>query len=93
MVKLNIEIGCPPGNPRPNEILMNILSEIKKSDNQKIIVWANKYCEKPPEYSILMGDLNCDMEISNDIHDEVQNFFKTHLTEMYYNGLIRFASW
>ena len=93
METLNIEIGCPPGNPRPNEILMNILSELKKNENQEICSWAEQYLQTPPEYTIIFGDLNCNLIISGKIIEKVQTVFQNKLTEMYDSGIIRYASW
>ena len=93
MVSLHIEIGCPPGGIRPNTHLMNLITNLQSSQNNDIAKWATEYIKNPPDCSILFGDMSCFLEIESNIKDEVQNFFKTELTKLYYSGAIRWASW
>ena len=93
MVSLHIEIGCPPGGIRPNTYLMNLITNLQSSKNNNIAKWASEYIKNPPDCSIRFGDMSCLLEIESDIKDEVQSFFKTKLTELYYSGAIRWASW
>ena len=93
MVSLHIEIGCPPGGIRPNTHLINLITNLQSSRNNDIAKWATEYIKNPPDCSILFGDMSCFLEIESNIKDEVQNFFKTKLTELYYSGDIRWASW
>ena len=93
METLHIEIGCPPGAIRPNSLLMSLLSEMGKSENEKIVVWATDYINNPPSCSTIFGDMNCSLKINSDIKNEVQRYFQTELTKLYNSGVIRYASW
>lgn len=93
MVSLHIEIGCPPGGIRPQTHLMNLISSLKNSKNDNVVRWASEYIKNPPDCPTRFGDMSCFLEIDSNIKDEVQNFFQTKLTELYYSGEIRWASW
>ena len=93
MVSLHIEIGCPPGGIRPQTHLMNIIKNLQSSENNDIVNWANEYLKNPPDCSTRFGDMSCFLEIEYNIKNEVQTFFKNKLTELYYLGAIRHASW
>lgn len=93
MPKLNIEIGCPPGNPRPFTLLMNLINLLSNSKNEKISNWTRNYLESPPNTSITFGDMNCSLDIDEDIRGEVVAFFQKELSSLYNSGIIRYASW
>ena len=93
METLKIEIGCPPGGIRPNSLLMGLLSNLKNSENEKIVAWATDYINNPPSFSTRFGDMDCSLKIDSDIKNEVQIYFQTKLTELYHSGAIRWGSW
>jgi|TARA_Y100000389_G_C17068206_1_gene320654 hypothetical protein len=93
MVSLHIEIGCPPGGIRPQSHLTNLITNLQSSKNNNIAEWATRCIKNQPDCSTCFGDMSCFLEIESDIKDEVQSFFKTKLTELYYSGAIRYASW
>ena len=93
MVVLEIEIGCYPGGTRPQTFLMNLLTNLKNSKNQKIVAWATKNIENPPICNTRFGDMDCNLEIESDIKNEVQRYFQTELTNLYHSRSIRYAGW
>ena len=93
MPKLNIEIGCPPGNPRPFTLLMQLINILSNSQKEKIALWSKNYLQNPPDSSILFGDMECSLDIDEDIKEDVVVFFQTQLTSLYNSGVIRYASW
>ena len=93
MHKLNIEIGCPPGNIRPFTLLIQLINLLSNSKKEKISNWARNYLESPPNTSITFGDMNCSLDIDEDIRGEVVAFFEKELTSLYNSGIIRYASW
>lgn len=93
MPELNIEIGCPPGNPRPFTLLMQLINLLSNSKKEKISNWAINYLESPPNSSTRFGDMECSLDIDEDIREDVVAFFQTQLTSLYNSGVIRYASW
>lgn len=93
MPELNIEIGCPPGNTRPFTLLMQLINILSNSKKEKISNWARNYLESPPNTSTRFGDMDCSLDIDEDIRDEVVGFFQKELTSLYNSGVIRYASW
>ena len=93
MPELNIEIGCPPGNPRPFTLLMQLINILSNSEKEKISNWARNYLESPPNTCTRFGDMDCSLDIDEDIKEDVVAFFQTQLTSLYNSGVIRYANW
>ena len=88
---MNIEIDCPPGNPRPGDLFKAIMESLSKHSDQKIKDFSQKNLNSEPTKNF--GCWTWDLEINPEIHSEVQSVFKNRLTEYHQNGIVRYASW
>jgi hypothetical protein len=93
MTTIHIEIGCFPGTIRPKVYLMDILKNLQKSNKPNIVSWAKNYIDNPPDCQTRFDDMDYFLEIEGNIKEEVQKFFKEKLVNLYYDGIIRYASW
>ena len=88
---MNIEIDCPPGNPRPGDLFKAIMESLSKNSNQEIKDFSQENLNSEPTKNF--GCWTWDLEIKPEIHSEVQSVFKNRLMEYYQNGIVRYASW
>ena len=94
-MSLNIEIDCAPGGTRPQTYFDNIAKLLSNNDN-KIISEFGKKIEKKTPISAKFGSWDWVIELNeseNSLKSNIQDIFKTELTNLFNCGAIRFASW
>lgn len=83
MIKIKvqtIEIDCPPGNPRPDDLLPFVLEgtgiEVRETKNR------------------LFGNFTWDYsDITKDVWDKANPIIKERIQALYDKGIIRYGSW
>jgi hypothetical protein len=75
-----IDIDCPPGHPRPGDLIDQVLSgtglPVREAESRVFGNWQWNYSDIDPE-----------------VWKAANPIIKTRLTELYNNGVIRYASW
>jgi hypothetical protein len=75
-----IELDCPPGNPRPGDLIEKVIEGtglLKKESAGRVFGnWTWDYSEIPPEE-----------------WKKIQLILKERISNLYDQGLIRFGSW
>ena len=76
-----LELDCPPGDPRPGDLLPGVLE--------------GTGLEKDPQAttSRLFGNWRWDFETPLGKHEEIKPVLIERITELYNAGVIRYASW
>ncbi len=75
-----IELDCPPGNPRPGDLIAGVIEGTGLPLRDHILVLFGNW----------MWDYS---DISPDIWNNIQPIIKERITNLYYNGIIRYGSW
>jgi len=75
-----IEIGCPPGSPRPGDLLKPEINgpglEVRDPTHMSFGDWEWDYSDIDPEK-----------------WKEIKPIIKERLCKLYENGVVRYASW
>jgi len=75
-----IEIGCPPGNPRPGDLLLGVIEgtglEVRSPTTMSFGDWEWDYSDIDPEK-----------------WKEIKPILKERLVKLYDSGVVRYASW
>ena len=75
-----IEIDCPPGNPRPGDLIAGVLDgtgiPVRESVGRLFGNW--------------MWDYN---DIPEDVWQKAKPIIKDRLVALYHRGVVRYASW
>lgn len=80
MSEQSIELDCPPGNPRPGDLIESVI--------QGTGLPRREPC------STFFGNWKWDYnDISNEEWKDVQPILKQRITELYNSGTIRYGSW
>ena len=97
MTSIIIEIDCAPGAIRPNTHFSNIVQKLETQykDNEQIVKFA-EYLKNLQQISARFGNWEWKVEFNDEnimLKEVIQNHFKNHLTSLYNQGAIRYASW
>jgi hypothetical protein len=80
MTEQTIEIDCPPGSPRPGDLIEGVIKgtglSLRDSSSSFMGCW--------------MWDYN---DINPDVWKEIQIILEERLTKLYDNGTCRYCSW
>jgi hypothetical protein len=81
----SIEIDCPPGSPRPNDLFPGVLlgTGLKAGDFKNTSRFFGEYV-----WVLLPGDPKKDAKFTAS-----KPLFKKRLTALHERGLVRFATW
>ena len=105
---LRIEIGCPPGEIRPDYYFSNIIKIICKDQNSAFTVLEKNYIKSLEDQEPILkmfGDWVWEIKLQGysnynnfnyniDIKKEMlKRYFSNELTQYYHGGCIRYASW
>jgi len=75
-----IEIGCPPGSPRPGDLLPDVIKgtglEVRSPDHMAFGDWEWDYSDIDPEK-----------------WKEIKPIIKERLCKLYDDGVVRYVSW
>lgn len=75
-----IEIGCPPGNPRPGDLLPSVIEgtglEVCEPTVKQFGDWTWDYSDVDPEK-----------------WEEIQPILEERLSKLYNSGVARYVSW
>lgn len=75
-----IEIGCPPGNPRPGDLLPGVIKGTGLEVREPV--------------AMLYGDWEWDYsDIDPEKWKEIQPTLKERLVKLYNTGVVRYCSW
>jgi hypothetical protein len=78
----SIELDCPPGFPRPSDLLPHVISEtglVLDPEKPSSAVFGNWEWIIP--------------EDQNTLYESVRDLIKTRITDLYNNNHIRYGSW
>lgn len=74
-----IEIGCPPGNPRPSDLLVGVIEgtglEVREPVSMSFGDWEWDYSDVDPE-----------------VWEKAKPVLKERLTALYDKGVVRYCS-
>jgi len=93
MNTIHIEIGGCSGGIKPVDYLTEMLKILQKSENKEIVKWAKNYKISTDDFFTRFDDLSYFLNVTPDIENDLKNFFGIQLKNLYYSGLIRYASW
>lgn len=75
-----IELDCPPGNPRPDDLYPNVIKGLDLPTREPV--------------SKFFGEFTWDyQDIPPEKWKKVQPILKERITKLYNQGLIRWGSW
>lgn len=75
-----IEIGCPPGNPRPGDLLPGVIEGTGLKVRRPV--------------SALFGDWEWDYsDVDEETWKKAKPIVKERLSKLYDSGVVRYASW
>lgn len=81
MTEQSIELDCPPGSPRPGDLILNVLK-------------GTGLESKIPEPSMCFGNWKWNFsEVPEEKWVEVKKVIKPRITKLYNSGVIRYGSW
>jgi hypothetical protein len=84
MAKYSIELDCPPGYPRPGDLLPRVLEGTGLSPenfHNTGRLFGNWTFELP------------DGQNKNEVYEKARDTIKQRITELYNSGAIRYGSW
>ena len=76
-----LELDCPPGDPRPGDLLPQVLEGTGLKKDPKDTTMR------------LFGNWRWDFETPPGKHAEVKELLKERVSKLYNNGWIRYGSW
>lgn len=75
-----IEIDCPPGNPRPGDLIADVIKDTglptKETNSRCFGNWCWDYSDVP-----------------DNVWEKARPIVKERLTALYNSGVVRYASW
>lgn len=98
-MSLNIEIDCAPGSVRPDVYFKQILNGFTSDEHQELASFSTNYLQQNPDCkptTTLFGNWTWDITLNENESKHIKIFqekFSKQLTNLYNNGLIRYASW
>lgn len=82
MEKIILEIGCPPGNPRPDSVLKQVLEKTALSPDDFTLL------------DTLFGDWSWQLKEGKEkAYAEAKDTIGKRLSKLYDNKTIRYAKW
>lgn len=75
-----IELDCPPGYPRPGDLIEGVIDSTGLEKREAVSTffgnWTYNYSDVPKE-----------------VWNKAQPILKERITNLYHNGVIRYGSW
>lgn len=78
--KQTIELDCPPGNPRPGDLIQSVIDGTGLPHREAVSTFFGNWT----------WDYN---DVNKELWDKVNHIIKERIVSLYNLGIIRYGSW
>ena len=85
MARYRIELDCPPGSPRPGDLIGQVIAGTPLEGRPELAPDA--------KISAVFGNWTWEYEETEETHTTVKPILASRITALYNQGSIRYGSW